>query len=85
MYFYKNQEKFCVHSGTMDKKFFTDNNKNTQCPKGVNKIFLLTLNCSEIFPILTYFTFGTICLVIKNFIVTLRLADSCPQNLGVFR
>jgi hypothetical protein len=72
-YFYENQGKFCVHSDAMDKKFSVDNRENTPRPHkskfgGADKIFLHTLNCSEIFPILEYFTFGTICLVIKNFI-----------------
>ena len=71
-YFYENQRKFCVHSGAMGNKFSADNRENTPRPLKVNwgadKISLCTLNCSEIFPILEYFTFGTICFVIKNFI-----------------
>ena len=63
-YFYENQEKFCVHSGTMDKKFVADNRKNTPRPQGADKIFAYCVKLFANIPDIPC----TICLVIKNFI-----------------
>jgi len=38
-----NQEKFCVHSDAMDKKFFADNQKNTSCLKGADIFCIIDL------------------------------------------